>query len=58
MVAAEEGSVENVKILLAAGADVSRKDNDGDTALKYAQEKGSDEVIASLMAYGAFEEER
>ena len=49
MFAASEGQLENVKILLANGADASLKDIDGDSAVTFAREKGHLSVAKFLM---------
>ncbi len=50
----KEGTVEQVREALAAGADVNAKDNDGRTPLMYAAIKNpSPEVIAALVKAGA-----
>ena len=51
MMAAKQGQIGIVKKLLAAGADTTQKDNDGRTALIYAQESNSphrDSIIQFL----------
>jgi ankyrin repeat protein len=48
MTAAAEGLTDVVRILLAAGADRDIKDEDGDTALSFAQQNGHTEVVALL----------
>jgi ankyrin repeat protein len=47
-VAAEEGHLEVVRVLLAAGADASAKTQDGNTPLTLAQSKGHTAVAALL----------
>ena len=49
------GDLVKVKELIAAGADVNAKDDDGWTALMYAAEKGYTEIIEILKAAGAKE---
>ena len=44
-----------VKLLLARGADLARRDNRGKTALAMALEKGDREAIDALRAAGAKE---
>ena len=53
--AAKDGDLVKVKELIAAGADVNAKDDDGWTALMYAAEKGYTEIIEILKAAGAKE---
>jgi len=45
MMAAAEGQAEVVRLLLAHGADTDILDRDGDTAEKFAREKGHSEVL-------------
>lgn len=47
--------LEVVKLLLEHGADVNAKDEDGWTALKRAERRGSREIVELLKAYGAKE---
>jgi len=51
--AAENGQTEKVKSLLAAGADVNAKDNDGMTALITAANEGHWETVRGLLDAGA-----
>lgn len=51
--AAWQGKVEEVKILLANGADVNLQDKFGDTALKHASRKGHEAVVKILLTAGA-----
>ncbi len=51
--AAYQGNVDLVKSLLAAGADVNIKNQEGDTALILAAMKGHDEVVMVLIDAGA-----
>jgi len=51
--AAREGAVEEVRTLLANGAEVNAKDEKGCTALHRAAEKGHGEVVELLIANGA-----
>jgi uncharacterized protein len=53
--AAERGDLSGVKTLLDKGADVNAKDQDGWTALKRAQKRGSTEIVELLKAHGAKE---
>ncbi len=53
MVAAGSGSIERVKCLLAQGANLYVKDNEGRTALDHAQENSQLEVVKHLKALGA-----
>ena len=48
MMAASEGQLEVVRLLLAAGAIVDTIDRDGDTATKFAREKGHAAVLELL----------
>jgi ankyrin repeat protein len=42
-----------VQVLLAAGADVEVKDNNGRTSVMYASRNGRKEVVQVLLAAGA-----
>lgn len=46
-------SIETLKALIVAGADVNGADNDGETPLMAAAEKPSDEAVRLLLAKGA-----
>jgi ankyrin repeat protein len=48
MMAAAEGQVEVVRLLLAHGASADIIDRDGDTAEKFARDKGHSEVLKLL----------
>ena len=48
--AAEKGDIEEVSRLIAQGADVNAKDNDGITALYIASETGHAEIVSLLLA--------
>jgi ankyrin repeat protein len=48
-IAAERGDMEQVKQLIAAGADVNEKDKSGHTALMWAARKGHAEVARALV---------
>jgi ankyrin repeat protein len=48
MTAAAEGQLDVVRLLLSRGADPSVKDEDGDTAMSFALEKGHPEVAELL----------
>lgn len=48
MMAAAEGQVEVVRVLLLHGAEVDTIDRDGDTAEKFARDKGHTEVLKLL----------
>ena len=48
-----KGHMETVQALLAAGADVNAKDNDGDFALMFAARNGHTETVQILLAAGA-----
>ena len=50
--ASKEGRVENVKILLEAGADPGLKDKMGKTALDWAKEKENQELVVLLRGSG------
>ena len=51
--AAKNGNIAGVKALLAKGADVNAKANNGGTALIAASEHGHLEVVKALLAKGA-----
>jgi ankyrin repeat protein len=55
MLAAREGYVENVKVLIEGLADVNKMDDDDWTALKYARENKHENVVELLKSYGAVE---
>jgi ankyrin repeat protein len=57
MMAAAEGQVDVVRVLLAHGASAAIIDRDGDTAEKFAREKGHDAVLG-LLQNPATEESR
>ena len=48
--AAAAGDLVRVKSLIAAGADVNAKNNNGETALMWASYKGHAEVVEALLA--------
>ena len=48
MMAASEGHLDVARVLLFNGADVDVIDRDGDTAKKFAREKGHDEMLELL----------
>jgi ankyrin repeat protein len=52
-VASYDGALEVVRLLLEYGADVEVKNNDGQTALQYAAERGHDEVLELLREHEA-----
>ena len=49
----DDGRVDIVKVLLAAGANVNAFDEDGETALMMAAEEGRADVVQALIAGGA-----
>lgn len=53
MMAAAEGQVEVVRVLLLNGASIDVIDRDGDTAKKFAREKGHNEVLKLLQGQPA-----
>lgn len=48
MVTGGKGRIEDVKLLLSIGADMSAVANDGDTALDWATKNGQEEVVSVL----------
>lgn len=52
MFAAAEGQTENAKRLLKAGADITLKDIDGDTAADFAAQKGHVDLANMIRQYG------
>lgn len=48
MVTAGKGRVEDVKLLLSIGADISAAANNDDTALRWATKNGQEEVVSVL----------
>ena len=53
MIAAIGGQVECLKELIAAGADVNKRDADDRTALIFASEKGRTDCVKALITVGA-----
>lgn len=53
MYASQEGYLGVVQALLAKGADVNAKNNDGRTALIFASLKGQLEIVQAFLAKGA-----
>ena len=51
--AANQGHIECLKELIAAGADINKEDKDGDTALYSAANQGHIECLKELIAAGA-----
>lgn len=51
--AAEQGHLDAVNLLLRYGADVEARDSDGATALEKASSEGHDDVVKLLWHYGA-----
>jgi Ankyrin repeats (3 copies) len=50
MLAAANGHMETVKLLLDRGADLNVRDNEGKTALVWAREKGHTEIVQLIEA--------
>ena len=53
MVAARAGNVDDVRLLLKAGADIEAKDDYGNTALMLAAQEGKVEALEALLGAGA-----
>jgi len=53
MLAAFDGNLEAVRLLLLQGADVNARDKDGDTALMFAAFRGHAAIVSLLLAHGA-----
>lgn len=53
MQAADEGKLEAVRTLIAAGANVNARNKDGETALMMAADEGHTEIVKALIAAGA-----
>ena len=53
--AAMGGHAESVQVLLDSGTDVNAKNNDGTTALMFAEEEGHTEIVELLKKAGARE---
>ena len=51
--AAKDGNIEDVKLLIANGADVNARNKDGETPLHHAASFGHKEIIELLIAKGA-----
>ena len=49
------GHAESVQVLLDSGTDVNAKNNDGTTALMFAEEEGHTEIVELLKKAGARE---
>jgi ankyrin repeat protein len=52
MKACEENKMDNVKLLLKAGADMDAVDDKGNTAMDLAANKGHDEIVMLLLDGG------
>lgn len=52
MIAAEEGNLELVKLMVKNGADVNATDEDGVTALQFAAKNDNTDVVEFLMGLG------
>lgn len=52
-IAAKSNKLENCLLLISAGTDIDRKDNDQSTALHYATELGYREIVQGLLNSGA-----
>lgn len=53
MIASTYNQFEIVKLLVQRSADINAKDNDGNTAIFYAEEYGNEEVVTFLRDQGA-----
>ena len=53
MMAAYEGQIVRVRMLLEKGADPNARDSDGDTALMFAAFRGHPAIVHLLLTYGA-----
>ena len=53
LMVASQTQIENVKVLLARGADVNLRDEDGNTASKYAEYAGCTDIVRLLKQHGA-----
>ena len=51
--AARDGKLNGVKKMIAAGADVNARDNEGFTGLIYASGEGHTKILKALIAAGA-----
>lgn len=51
MVAAAYGDAETVKHLLSCGADIAAVDNNGETAIDWAEKNGRTEILPLLKAH-------
>jgi ankyrin repeat protein len=51
--AAGQGDLETVRLLISAGADVSARNGDNETALMRATQRGHTEVVKALLQAGA-----
>jgi len=55
MLAAGDGLVNNIRLLIQAGADINQRDKEGKTALTYAKENEHSAAIRLLISLGAIE---
>jgi ankyrin repeat protein len=53
MAASIGGHISCIEMLIARGADVNAKDNNGDTALSHTNDVGNDDIVNFLKQHGA-----